>query len=98
MPLVSGGGVTRPISGLAFASACRTRECFLGLRPAFLGRLDAQLGDLGLGTIELAVLALEAGMIDYALCICGEASPLWAAVSSGNRQQSAAEATATGAP
>ena len=30
-----------------------------------------------LGTIELAVLALKAGVIDYALCVTGEASPTW---------------------
>ncbi len=30
-----------------------------------------------LGTIELAVLALEARVIDYALCVTGEASPTW---------------------
>jgi acetyl-CoA acetyltransferase len=34
-------------------------------------------GGGALGTIELAVMALNAGVIDYALCCCGEASPTW---------------------
>ncbi|GAA4339304.1 thiolase family protein [Pigmentiphaga soli] len=34
-------------------------------------------GGGALGTIELAVMALQAGVIDYALCVSGEASPTW---------------------
>jgi acetyl-CoA acetyltransferase len=34
-------------------------------------------GGGAIGTIELAVMALNAGVIDYALCVCGEASPTW---------------------
>lgn len=48
----------------------------LKIMPTFSSEVTSH-GAGALGTIELAVLALEAGMIDYALCICGEASPLW---------------------
>ena len=34
-------------------------------------------GGGALGTIELAALALNAGLVDYALCVTGEASPIW---------------------
>lgn len=48
----------------------------LKIMPTFSSEVTSH-GAGALGTIELAVLALNAGMIDYALCVCGEASPLW---------------------
>lgn len=37
-----------------------------------------------LGTIQLAIMALQAGVIDYALCCTGEASPVWIDVVKGS--------------
>ena len=34
-------------------------------------------GGGALGTIELAALAVNSGLVDYALCVTGEASPIW---------------------
>ena len=48
----------------------------LKIVPTFSTEVTAH-GAGALGTIELAILALNSGMIDYALCVCGEASPLW---------------------
>jgi len=48
----------------------------LKIVPTFCTEVTAH-GAGALGTIELAILALNSGMIDYALCVCGEASPLW---------------------
>ena len=48
----------------------------LKIVPTFSTEVTAH-GAGALGTIELAILALHSGMIDYALCVCGEASPLW---------------------
>ncbi|MCC6531128.1 MAG: thiolase family protein [Burkholderiales bacterium] len=48
----------------------------LKIAPMFSTEVTSHGGG-ALGTIELAVLALNAGLIDYALCVTGEASPIW---------------------
>ncbi len=37
-----------------------------------------------LGTIQLAAMLLQGGAIDYALCVAGEASPLWIEMTEGS--------------
>jgi len=48
----------------------------LKIAPMFATEVTSHGGG-ALGTIELSVLALNAGLIDYALCVTGEASPIW---------------------
>ncbi len=48
----------------------------LKIAPMFSTEVTSHGGG-ALGTLELSVLALEAGLIDYALCVTGEASPIW---------------------
>ncbi len=48
----------------------------LKLAPMFSSEITAH-GAGALGAIELAVSLLDSGLIDYALCATGEASPLW---------------------
>lgn len=48
----------------------------LKIAPMFSSEVTAH-GAGALGAIELSVLALDSGLIDFALCATGEASPLW---------------------
>jgi acetyl-CoA acetyltransferase len=48
----------------------------LKIAPMFASEVTSHGGG-ALGTLQLSVLALQAGLIDYALCVTGEASPLW---------------------
>jgi acetyl-CoA acetyltransferase len=48
----------------------------LKLAPTFATEVTAH-GAGALGAIELATCALRAGVIDFALCVTGEASPTW---------------------
>ena len=48
----------------------------LKIAPMFSSEVTAH-GAGALGAIEFAVLALNSGVIDFALCATGEASPLW---------------------
>lgn len=55
----------------------------LKLAPSYSSEVTSH-GAGALGTIEMAVMMLHAGVIDYALCVSGEASPLWIEMVSGS--------------
>jgi acetyl-CoA acetyltransferase len=48
----------------------------LKIAPMFSTEVTSHGGG-ALGTIELAVLAVQSGLVEYALCVTGEASPIW---------------------
>lgn len=48
----------------------------LKIGPTFNSEVTAHGGG-ALGTLQLAALALHAGVIDYALCVTNEASGIW---------------------
>ena len=48
----------------------------LKIAPMFSTEVTSHGGG-ALGTIELGVLAVQSGLIDFALCVTGEASPIW---------------------
>jgi len=79
-------GINRTQIGAVFTGRMPRTYCSLQYNQAVLNELKivptfssevTSHGAGALGTIEMAVLAVQSGMIDYALCVCGEASPLW---------------------
>lgn len=48
----------------------------LKIAPVFSTEVTSHGGG-ALGTLQLAMLAINAGLVDYALCVTGEASPIW---------------------
>ncbi len=79
-------GITRKQVGALLTGRMPRTYCSLQYNQAVLNELKitpmistevTSHGAGALGTIELAVVLLQARVIDYALCVCGEASPLW---------------------
>lgn len=86
-------GIDRKQIGALLTARMPRSYCSLQYNQAVLNELKVapmistevtSHGAGALGTIELAVSLLQNGLIDYALCVTGEASPLWIEMIAGS--------------